>query len=580
MFSLFGFVGLLFLLYWVATLSNRVAVLEQKLKTQKLSEPTLVKTELSHLPEAVSMPATNPVTPAKIAEKNIASDSNILAKVGVTALVLGLGFFFKYSIDQGWISEFTRVAIGIAVATLMIALGVMWKEKYDSRAGVLAGAGFVIAFFSFYAGFQIYHLYNYATAISLFLLVSIISVAIAYITNLRPLASVGLLGAFLAPVFFGIKAEQQSFIIIYLSILSTATLVLFFVRQWPELLVLSLVSSSFVYMSWILNFGKQNNSLLSWYFSLGMFALYILSACVGFRYWTTKSLIQKETESAVTILVFLCSLQYFVFTQIVLGMSYPELKPLAGVLAGVLLLFGYVFIDRLEKKNLNYTLSFMSAGFLSFAIIWQFKPNIEILALLALSAFGFFIGFLQKRTELRVASLCVSFLALGKAFLMPYGNSEELFLFNPKLALMFASTVELIVMAILFNILETTEEEKKIVGPILVISVLALWLGVSMDILHNFSGFDMQNVRNLIMTFWWIILSVATLISGQKMALHSLKQLALFLMILGIGKAFLYDVWALDTVYRIVAFIVLGVILLTVSFAYNKDKEKITKLFE
>ncbi len=37
-----------------------------------------------------------------------------------------------------------------------------------------------------------------------------------------------------------------------------------------------------------------------------------------------------------------------------------------------------------------------------------------------------------------------------------------------------------------------------------------------------------------------------------------------------------YDVQALDTPYRIISFIVLGVILLSVSFAYKKNKEKIT----
>jgi uncharacterized membrane protein len=38
-----------------------------------------------------------------------------------------------------------------------------------------------------------------------------------------------------------------------------------------------------------------------------------------------------------------------------------------------------------------------------------------------------------------------------------------------------------------------------------------------------------------------------------------------------IGKVFVYDVSELDRGYRIVSFIVLGVLLLTISFVYQRD---------
>ena len=51
---------------------------------------------------------------------------------------------------------------------------------------------------------------------------------------------------------------------------------------------------------------------------------------------------------------------------------------------------------------------------------------------------------------------------------------------------------------------------------------------------------------------------------------------ALVLIAFTIGKVFLYDVSELDRGYRIVSFIVLGVLLLAISFMYQRDWLKLS----
>jgi uncharacterized membrane protein len=46
---------------------------------------------------------------------------------------------------------------------------------------------------------------------------------------------------------------------------------------------------------------------------------------------------------------------------------------------------------------------------------------------------------------------------------------------------------------------------------------------------------------------------------------------ALLLIAVTVGKVFIYDVSELDRGYRIVSFIVLGVLLLAISFVYQRD---------
>ena len=55
-----------------------------------------------------------------------------------------------------------------------------------------------------------------------------------------------------------------------------------------------------------------------------------------------------------------------------------------------------------------------------------------------------------------------------------------------------------------------------------------------------------------------------------------LRWQALVLLALTIGKVFTYDVWELEKGYRIISFIVLGVLLLGISFVYQRDWLKLS----
>ncbi|MFH1564565.1 MAG: DUF2339 domain-containing protein [bacterium] len=50
------------------------------------------------------------------------------------------------------------------------------------------------------------------------------------------------------------------------------------------------------------------------------------------------------------------------------------------------------------------------------------------------------------------------------------------------------------------------------------------------------------------------------------------------LLSLAILKLFFYDLWGLGTLYRIISSISLGVALLSISFAYQKYKDKIKEI--
>ncbi|MPM83202.1 hypothetical protein SDC9_130265 [bioreactor metagenome] len=58
----------------------------------------------------------------------------------------------------------------------------------------------------------------------------------------------------------------------------------------------------------------------------------------------------------------------------------------------------------------------------------------------------------------------------------------------------------------------------------------------------------------------------------MKRQLHELVKLGFVLLLLMAGKLYFYDVWRMDNISRIIAFILLGVVLLSSSFTFQKLK--------
>ena len=86
----------------------------------------------------------------------------------------------------------------------------------------------------------------------------------------------------------------------------------------------------------------------------------------------------------------------------------------------------------------------------------------------------------------------------------------------------------------------------------------------------------LQSARNLSLTGLWTIYAVALLVVGITKRWRLVRLWGLSFLIVPIGKVFIYDVWALEAVYRIVAFVGLGLLLLTSGYLYQRYSKNIT----
>ena len=84
-------------------------------------------------------------------------------------------------------------------------------------------------------------------------------------------------------------------------------------------------------------------------------------------------------------------------------------------------------------------------------------------------------------------------------------------------------------------------------------------------------------MRDFTYSALWMAYGAVLMIVGFWRRSAFVRWQALVLIAFTIGKVFVYDVSELDRGYRIVSFMVLGVLLLAISFVYQRDWLRLAK---
>jgi len=85
----------------------------------------------------------------------------------------------------------------------------------------------------------------------------------------------------------------------------------------------------------------------------------------------------------------------------------------------------------------------------------------------------------------------------------------------------------------------------------------------------------LRSARNLSLTGLWAGYAVILLVVGITRRWRMVRLAALGLLVIPIVKVFVYDVFALEQVYRIIAFIGLGILLLVSAYLYQRHRKTI-----
>ncbi len=195
-------------------------------------------------------------------------------RVGVITLVLGVAFFFKYAVDNQWIGETGRVALGILAGLALLGIAdAFWRRGQETFAQGICGAGIAVLYVSFYAAFGFYSLIQFAPAFALMALNTAAAGALALRYRSPSIAALGLIGGYFTPVVLSTGQDRPWSLFGYVLLLDLGALALARARDWTRIAWLAFLGTLFLYWAWIFEYHLSDKTA-ALVFALIFYALF------------------------------------------------------------------------------------------------------------------------------------------------------------------------------------------------------------------------------------------------------------------------------------------------------------------
>jgi uncharacterized membrane protein len=518
--------------------------------------------------------------------------SHWLNRIGIAAVLIGISYFLKFAFENNWIGAGGRVTIGLIAGIAMV----LWSERfrvkgYEAFSYSLKAVGIGALYLSLWAAFHLYSLIPNGAAFVMMLVVTASAAALSLAQDAQILAAFALIGGFSTPLLLSTGVNRQVALFSYVAVLDLATLVLVTFKPWRRLLVMSYGGTLLLYIGWFAEFYRRPQLAVTLAFATLFFAIFAIAPLLT---------LQAEGEiplfaSIPAVLAFLNAGVYFLQAySMIQEVNQTYMAWFALALAAV-----YILLSRqIHARNLTPQAS-QILHFLHLAVAIGF---ITVAIPIRLNAHWITIGwFIEAGVLLWIADriqsdflnvFALGALALGVVRLLAFDNFHTTqSIFNLRTA---TYAVAIVVLGAVARYAGKREDEsaRTVAALALVALNLLALIALSREVYDYYDRqiaairptvFDRDGrtpyvelrrndiERDFTYSALWMAYGALLMIIGFVRRSALVRWQALILIAATIAKVFIYDVSQLDRVYRIVSFIILGVLLLAISFVYQRD---------
>ncbi len=196
--------------------------------------------------------STGPETPSAFESwiRSFVNGENLLVKLGVAILFIGVSFLLKYAAQRGLFPIELRLTATALGGCAMLATGWRLRDKRPVYAQVIQGGGIGILYLTTYATMNLYHLISAGPGFVLLVMVCALSVVLAVLQDSRTLAAMGCAGGFMAPQLASIGGSNPALLFGYYAVLNGGILTIASQRAWRELNLIGFVGTFIVSALW------------------------------------------------------------------------------------------------------------------------------------------------------------------------------------------------------------------------------------------------------------------------------------------------------------------------------------------
>lgn len=298
---------------------------------------------------------------------------NLINKIGILILVLGISFFVKYAIDKDWINEPTRVGIGILAGAMVMGVAHRLRQKYAAFSSVFVGGAISIFYLTIGIAFHDYKLFSQPVAFVIMVVITLFGVFVSLAYNRKEIAIISLIGGFAVPFMVSTGAGNYQVLFTYIALLNVGMLIIAYFKKWNIVTLLAFIFTCLLYLTWFVLANKNNEVPYAGalFYATLMYLIFSVAPVL--------TNIKNNSGFSKTEYVILLSNTFFFFG---IGASIfytwnPDFKGLF-TLALALYNFGYAFFLRSKSviyKNLLYLLLGLALTFITLTIPFQFDGN-------------------------------------------------------------------------------------------------------------------------------------------------------------------------------------------------------------
>ncbi len=500
--------------------------------------------------------------------------SRVLSKVAIVLLLIGAAWFLKWAFDNRWIGPTGRVIIGLAAGIGVV----LWSERFRRNGTpafsyALKAVGSGVLYLSLWASFQLYHLVPSPVAFAAMVAVTAWNAFMAWSQDAELLASYALLGAYLTPALLSTGGDHEVFLFNYLLIIAASVVALLRFKPWSRLLIGVIPASAGFFIGWYAEFFQSEKSALTLFFALLFWAVFTAIPFLAREEGVLANVlapIASATFGALTVYSVLADsarASQEAWWAVGFAAVYLVLTRVRSraVVSAIHLSLGIVFLTvaiPLKATGHGITVGWLAEAL---ALLWVASPTtVEPTARkllrglayvsLALGVVGAMVGpafiggtphpFFNRNFFTALGAIAVLLIAIGIELRQP--ASKE----SPQSKRAFAAAA---------------------VVAIEVLLLTAMYREIANYRLNHFSYPKIDELAGFSFSAWMMLQGAASLGLGFRLREPLLRWIGLILLSITVLKAFLYDMRELGTGYRVVSYLGLGVVLMGVSYAYQKD---------
>lgn len=277
--------------------------------------------------------------------------------LGALFVIFSILYLFKYTLDQGWITNSMKTGAGLlsGMGLGLVGFKLILKQRF-LIGEIISGLGGAILYATFAFSGIYFALWDSITVFIAMLALTIGLTVLSYLFDLRILMNLALLGSLAAPLFLRPEQDQTFSLFLYLLVLNSGYFWLSIRKHWAEFRLLAFVGTWVTYAVYVLHFDPAMDTLWSMpvRYASATFFFYVL----GFLISSWK--VNPRFDGLNLYLGFVNAVLFGSWCVVLLGGVLEMAYPLA-VMGLVYLLLAWTAYG-IAGKQATFAISFKAAG--------------------------------------------------------------------------------------------------------------------------------------------------------------------------------------------------------------------------